>query len=732
MTISPTFDTLTVNGALANASVTARSSVTSRTLETRFAQTVNVMDFGAKGDGVTDDGPAIRAAALISGGAIYLPGGTYRYTGAYCVLPSNTHVFGDGSTKTIIKPDTLSNTDGTRTIFVNSNRNSLGLSTTTPTTPGNQTDTNISLQGIGFDLSNCNTPQTSTSLGSFLLATNISVRDIRADNFSASSAKGWSGFQFAGCDNFMVDGFFGRHCVNAVDCWKGSTRGRLTRLSVETADASGNGGAINFNAIGTIRNDFATAEDLQISDTTIWVNNGSIGLFLDCLGAGSTSQNILLKNVHVSARSGTSGNLGIIMRGKVNRLKVSGVSFTAVAGADMRPMNIDGFFDGTASLTSTNLITTVNGSTAATVTYTGGANSGPGNFFQISNGSGGAVVGNGVSLNGYYPITAVSGPVTSTTCGDTFTITLPNAANASGAISGTTKLQGFWGAPASCDISGITIDGCSAFGGDLITLNGTGHQINGVLVTTNYNGNTTPQYRSIVAIDTTSVHDVTATASSVHGIVGAAGTVSLQAGWSGDNTLTYKGVRPIWSYSGTSSTDHVTATTDATIGTTLANNILIQGRATGFPPRVLAQGSDTDVSLGLHWQGAANVQIQDSGATIRHQFDTSTAQLSMSSGGSPAFKTTGVSSQVNLITATGAVTTARPFLTTADSTDSNVPLQLKAKGTSGVLGQAYTPAATPTTTDIPAGTWAVWKDTSGGTIKLYYNDAGSLKSVALA
>jgi len=42
-----------------------------------------------------------------------------------------------------------------------------------------------------------------------------------------------------------------------------------------------------------------------------------------------------------------------------------------------------------------------------------------------------------------------------------------------------------------------------------------------------------------------------------------------------------------------------------------------------------------------------------------------------------------------------------------------------------------TKAGIPTTTDITAGKWAIYKDTSGGTIKLYANDAGTIKSVAL-
>ncbi len=42
-----------------------------------------------------------------------------------------------------------------------------------------------------------------------------------------------------------------------------------------------------------------------------------------------------------------------------------------------------------------------------------------------------------------------------------------------------------------------------------------------------------------------------------------------------------------------------------------------------------------------------------------------------------------------------------------------------------------TKAGIPTTSDIPAGNWAIYKDTSGGTIKLYANDGGTIKSVAL-
>lgn len=43
----------------------------------------------------------------------------------------------------------------------------------------------------------------------------------------------------------------------------------------------------------------------------------------------------------------------------------------------------------------------------------------------------------------------------------------------------------------------------------------------------------------------------------------------------------------------------------------------------------------------------------------------------------------------------------------------------------------FTKAGAPNTTDIPAGTAAIVRDTVGATTKLYYNNAGSLQSVAL-
>jgi len=79
---------------------TATGTTTARNLVTRFADVANVKDFGAVGDGVADDTAAIQAA-VNTGKSIYIPTGNYIVTGINLI--SNTTLFGDGPSKTIIK-----------------------------------------------------------------------------------------------------------------------------------------------------------------------------------------------------------------------------------------------------------------------------------------------------------------------------------------------------------------------------------------------------------------------------------------------------------------------------------------------------------------------------------------------------------------------------------------------------------------------------------------------------
>lgn len=79
---------------ISNRYVKAEGSTELRTLGERFADIVNVKDFGARGDGVTDDTAAFNAAGE-TGKAVYVPGGTYRLSNPYDVAPAYRY-FGEG------------------------------------------------------------------------------------------------------------------------------------------------------------------------------------------------------------------------------------------------------------------------------------------------------------------------------------------------------------------------------------------------------------------------------------------------------------------------------------------------------------------------------------------------------------------------------------------------------------------------------------------------------------
>lgn len=79
--------------------VTATGSTTARTLANRFADTINVLDWGAKCDGITNDTTALQNAITAGAGKarVYVPNtGTVCRTGTLAI-PSNTHLTIDGT-----------------------------------------------------------------------------------------------------------------------------------------------------------------------------------------------------------------------------------------------------------------------------------------------------------------------------------------------------------------------------------------------------------------------------------------------------------------------------------------------------------------------------------------------------------------------------------------------------------------------------------------------------------
>lgn len=87
-------------GAGSTTPVTANGSTTARTLGARFADVVNVLDYGAVGNGIADDTAAVNAA-LATGRTVYFPSGTYLATSLSPTAGSS--IVGDNKLTTTIK-----------------------------------------------------------------------------------------------------------------------------------------------------------------------------------------------------------------------------------------------------------------------------------------------------------------------------------------------------------------------------------------------------------------------------------------------------------------------------------------------------------------------------------------------------------------------------------------------------------------------------------------------------
>ena len=83
---------------VSNLPVTATGSTTPRYLSDRFADNVNVKDWGAKGDGVTDDQPAIQQAinyAIANNkNSLYFPSGVYNLVTIFSGVPTGLRLSG--------------------------------------------------------------------------------------------------------------------------------------------------------------------------------------------------------------------------------------------------------------------------------------------------------------------------------------------------------------------------------------------------------------------------------------------------------------------------------------------------------------------------------------------------------------------------------------------------------------------------------------------------------------
>ena len=150
----------------------------------------NVTNYGAKGDGVSDDGPAIRSAtAALSargGGTLYFPAGIYRGTvaahpsdssyQAVLIVPGNTRIIGDGQGASVI--GFLPGQPDYSRIILNRQIVSGG-------------DENITLENLTLDGFALDQTATNAQHGLFIMrARNLRVRNVQFRNVFGTASSG--------------------------------------------------------------------------------------------------------------------------------------------------------------------------------------------------------------------------------------------------------------------------------------------------------------------------------------------------------------------------------------------------------------------------------------------------------------------------------------------------------------------------------------------------------------
>jgi hypothetical protein len=222
-------------GATANLSsyyVLAAGATQPRQLQALFADTVNVKNFGALGDGVTDDTAAFvaAAAALPNGGELFVPAGIYMVSYGTALF-SGTQVRGAGRQATRIKAVVGfpgSTMGAAYSFFYNVNWNAASLAAG---------DNDISVSGITFDYS-WNTASNAMHPLNFRYVTRLLIED----NYFFY---GGNSIACRGCEQVWVVGNSGyefRNC--AWDFWEGPGTTYVVNNYAETSQTAQ---MMNFN-----------------------------------------------------------------------------------------------------------------------------------------------------------------------------------------------------------------------------------------------------------------------------------------------------------------------------------------------------------------------------------------------------------------------------------------------------------------------------------------------------
>lgn len=265
------------------------------TVQAKLRQTISVKDFGATGDGVTDDTVAMQnALTAATGKTLYIPAGTYLCTGL--IVYSGTHMYGDSPATSIIK---AKSTLGATTPLLK-NPNQTGTAYV-------YTDKGISVSNIKFDGNNLG-PRTA-ELVSF-----AKVEDLNITNCYVYNVQ-YIGIAIAGCVAVGVNNCLFTECGNdsvlaegGAAIWMGPAADTTISYDVSVSESSFISN--NWSAM------YANGNRLSIIGNYL-VNNKESGIFMtgsnnvisDNWISGQTKKNISASGIEAGGNYHTiNGN----------------------------------------------------------------------------------------------------------------------------------------------------------------------------------------------------------------------------------------------------------------------------------------------------------------------------------------------------------------------------------------------------------------------------------------
>lgn len=313
VTGNTTLSNATVGGTLGvagNTTIGGTLGVTGALNLAHNQNTINVLDYGAVGNGTTDDTAAIQAAATAcpaAGCTLYFPPGyTFGVSGT-ALLKSNTHVLAYGATIKAIAP-IASSPDGS--FFSNVNYTATTL-----------TDSNIIIEGGTLDYGvYSNAVNAAHNIGLWHVN---HVQILNVIGYGRSSAAHPGGGDFVacpGCNDVLVQGNTANYYANAFfDFWFAPTNVRVigNYAITDTIEQP-----VNFNPDPTTgAAPGNSANGMVLAGNTIIVTGAtSSPLMLEPLNASETTVNVIVSDNYFS-------HVYVVIRGPTSNVTISGNVF---------------------------------------------------------------------------------------------------------------------------------------------------------------------------------------------------------------------------------------------------------------------------------------------------------------------------------------------------------------------------------------------------------------------